>query len=89
MIFIAAIDFSKVTHVKKIKHGSNIFNKNYICFGINRSGTILPWTIAPAQLQPTAIASQTITSLPRQSRPRMIDSQTITPQAITPRTNPT
>ena len=38
MIFIAAVELRKENQVKKTKHGSNISNKNYRYFEINRKG---------------------------------------------------
>ena len=40
MIFIAAVELRKENQVKKIKHGGNISNKNYLDFGINRKGSL-------------------------------------------------
>ena len=50
MIFIAGVELTKESKVKKIKHGLNIYIKNYILelqflqlqlhFGINRKGSL-------------------------------------------------
>ena len=40
MIFVAGVELRKENQDKKTKHGSNISNKNYIYFGINRKGSL-------------------------------------------------
>ena len=40
MIFIAAVELRKENQVKKTKQGSNVSNKNYMYFGINRKGSL-------------------------------------------------
>ena len=40
MTFIATVELKKENHVKKSKHGSNISNKNYMYFGINKKGSL-------------------------------------------------
>ena len=40
MILIATMELRKENQVKKTKHGSNISNKNYVYFGINRKGSL-------------------------------------------------
>ena len=40
MILIAAVELRKENQVKETKNGSNIYNKNYICFGINRKESL-------------------------------------------------
>ena len=40
MIFIAAVELRKENQLKKTKHGSNISNKNYMFFGINRKWSL-------------------------------------------------
>ena len=40
MIFIAVVELRKENQVKKTKDGSNISNKNYMHFGINRKGSL-------------------------------------------------
>ena len=40
MTFIATVELGNENQVKKTKHGSNICNKNYMDFGINRKGAL-------------------------------------------------
>ena len=40
MIFIVVVELRKENQVKKTKDGSNISNKNYMHFGINRKGSL-------------------------------------------------
>ena len=40
MIFIAAVELRKKNQVKKTKLESNISNKNYMYFGINRKSSL-------------------------------------------------